>query len=429
MPKKAKELSAAEVRRIAEPGVHSVGGVAGLCLRVDPTGSKRWFLRFTVGGKRRDAGLGGYPEVPLKEARESARELKKAARQGIDPIAHRQAAREALRAAAAKRLTFAEAAREYHNEKAMEFRSEKHRKDWLSSLETHATPVIGRIPVADIELVHVLDVVKPIWRERTETATRVRQRIERVLAWATVNGYRKGENPARWAGNLEVALPAPKKITKVRHMPALPWQRVPEFMTALREREGIGARALEFAILTAARSGEVRGAKWSEIDLEARTWTVPAERIKAGRAHTVPLTDDAVTLLEALPRMEGSDLLFTAPRGGPVSDMTLSATVKRMHKASVDAGGEGWTDADTGRPVVPHGFRSSFKEWARQNTAYPDEVSELALAHVNNDATRAAYARGALLEKRQRLMTDWAQYLAGKNIPGDVLSIRGVGIS
>jgi len=427
MPKKAKELSAAEVRRITEPGVHSVGGVSGLCLRVDPTGSKRWFLRFTVGGKRRDAGLGGYPEVSLKEARESARELKKAARQGIDPIADRQAAREALRAAAAKRLTFAEAARQYHNKKAREFRSEKHRKDWLSSLETHANPAIGRIPVADIELVHVLGVVEPIWEERTETATRVRQRIERVLAWATVNGYRAGDNPARWAGNLEVALSAPKKITKVRHMPALPWRRVPEFMTALREREGVGARALEFAILTAARSGEVRGAKWSEIDLEARTWTVPAERIKAGRAHTVPLADDAVTLLEALPRMEGSDLLFTAARGGPVSDMTLSATVKRMHKASVDAGGAGWTDADTGRPVVPHGFRSSFKEWARQNTAYPDEVSELALAHVNNDATRAAYARGALLEKRARLMADWARYLAGQNIDGDVVSIRGVG--
>ena len=441
MPKKAKELTATQVRRLTDkPGLHAVGGVSGLLLKVTKTGATSWVLRYSSGeqrttasGKayavRHDMGLGPFPEVTLAQARDAAREAKQQIREGIDPVAERKAARDATRAAQAKRKTFEQVARECHHVKAQEFRSEKHRADWISSLERYAFEKLGSLPVDAIELPHVKDVLDPIWTSKTETATRLRQRIESVLTFATVSGYREGENPARWAGNLEVALPAPKKITKVRHMPALPWRRVPEFMTALREREGIGARALEFAILTAARSGEVRGAKWSEIDLEARTWTVPAERIKAGRAHTVPLADDAVTLLEALPRMEGSDLLFTAPRGGPVSDMTLSATVKRMHKASVDAGGEGWTDADTGRPVVPHGFRSSFKEWARQNTAYPDEVSELALAHVNNDATRAAYARGALLEKRARLMADWAQYLAGQNIAGDVVSIREVGIS
>ena len=425
MPKTAKELSAVEVKRLASPGMHAVGGVTGLLHRITDTGARGWVLRVRYAGKRRNYGLGGYPDVTLAQARERAREIKDSLYRGIDPIAERRAAEDARRAADAKRLTFADAARQCHAAKADEFRSEKHRRDWLTSLQTHANPSIGDIPVADIELAHILAVLKPIWQERTETATRVRQRIERVLAWATVSGYREGENPARWSGNLEMALPTPSKIQKVRHMPALPWRRVPDFMSALREREGMGARALEFAILTAARSGEVRGATWDEIDLQARTWTVPADRIKAGRAHTIPLSDDAMTLLEKLPRMAGSDLVFTAARGGPVSDMTLSGTVKRMHSASIESGGEGWIDPQSGRRVVPHGFRSSFKEWARDCTGYADEVSELALAHVNSDATRAAYARDALVEKRRRMMADWARF-AREGAPqgGDVVAIR-----
>lgn len=425
MPKTVKELSAVEVKRLSRPGMHAVGGVNGLLHRITDSGARGWVLRVRYAGKRRNFGLGGYPDVTLAQARERAREIKDSLFQGVDPIAERRAAEDARRAAEAKRLTFADAARECHAAKASEFRSAKHRRDWINSLEIHAIPLLGDMPVADIEMAHVKKVLDPIWHERTETAARVRQRIERVLKWATVSGYREGDNPARWSENLEEALPTPSKIQKVRHMSALPWRRVPDFMAALREREGMGARALEFAILTAARSGEVRGATWDEIDLEARTWTVPADRIKAGRSHTVPLNNYAVALLEALPRMAGSDLLFTAARGGPVSDATLSATVKRMHKASIEAGGEGWTDADTGRPVVPHGFRSSFKEWAREATAYPDEVSELALAHVNSDATRAAYARGALLEKRRRMMGEWARF-AREGVPqgGDVVAIR-----
>ena len=427
MPKPAKEMSAVEVKRLSRPGMHAVGGVTGLLHRITDTGARGWVLRVRYAGKRRNYGLGGYPDVTLAQARERAREIKDSLFQGIDLIAERRAAEDARRAAEAKRLTFADAAARYHKAKATEFRSAKHRRDWISSLETHAIPLIGDIPVADIEMGHVLKVLEPIWQKRTETATRVRQRIESVLKWAKVSGYRDGENPARWSDNLEIALPTPSKIQKVRHMSALPWRRVPEFMAALREREGMGARALEFAILTAARSGEVRGATWDEISMEARTWTIPPDRIKAGRSHTVPLSDDAVALLEAVPRMAGSNLVFTAARGGPVSDATLSATVKRMHGASIEAGGEGWTDADTGRPVVPHGFRSSFKEWAREASAYPDEVSELALAHVNNDATRAAYARGALLEKRARLMTDWARFTReGMPQGGDVVAIREV---
>ena len=395
MPKQAKEMGALEVKRLDRPGFHAVGGVSGLLHRITETGARGWVLRVTVAGKRRHYGLGGYPDVSLAQAKERARELKDQLWRGIDPVAERKAAEDARRAEEARRMTFAEAARQYHETKAHEFRSAKHRADWLSSLERYAFESLGDLPVAEIELPHVLGVLKPIWHARTETAGRVRGRIEGVLHWATVSGYREGENPARWKGNLDVTLPAPKKIRKVKHHRALPWKDVPAFMADLRGRDGMGARALEFAILTAARSGEVRKARWPEIDLEARVWTVPGDRMKTGKPHRVPLSDDAVALLEALPRFEGSDLVFTAPRGGPLSDMSISAVCKRM---GVDA--------------VPHGFRSSFKDWARSSTSYPDEVSELALAHVNSDATRAAYARDELLPQRAELMAEWAKFTA-----------------
>jgi integrase len=248
--------------------------------------------------------------------------------------------------------------------------------------------------VSEVELRHVLTVLRPIWHERTETATRIRQRLESVLTWAKVSGYRSGENPARWDGNLKELLPAPQKIANTRHHRALPWQEVGQFMAALRQRQGMGTRALEFAILTAARSGEVRGATWEEIDMQARVWTVPGDRIKSGRPHRVPLSADAMALLEALPQRAGAPYVFPAPRGGPVSDMTLSAVCRRM---GVDA--------------TPHGFRSTFKDWARNCTGYADEVSELALAHVSSDATRAAYARDELLPQRTELMAQWAAFL------------------
>ncbi|SEO55623.1 tyrosine-type recombinase/integrase [Aquisalimonas asiatica] len=418
MPKKPPELSALEVKRLTRPGLHAVGGVAGLFLAVSDGGARSWILRYSTPEvrysqkgnayyARRDLGLGGFPDVTLAQAREKGRELREKIRQGIDPAEERRAAREAWRVGLAKKISFEQAARKAHAAKESEFRNAKHRKDWISSLERHALPVIGSLPVAEIELPHILKVLDPIWRERTETATRVRQRLESVLAWATVSGYRSGENPARWDGNLKEVLPAPNKIRKVRHHRALPWQEVPEFMQALRKREGMASLALQFAILTAARSGEVRGAQWDEIDTQGRIWTVPADRIKAGKQHRVPLSDDALVVLEAVPRMEGSNHIFTAPRGGALSDMTLAAVLKRM---KVDA--------------TVHGFRSSFKDWARNRTAYPDEVSELALAHVNSDATRAAYARDELLPQRQRLMADWARFCCEGLPGGDVVGIR-----
>lgn len=399
MPKIAPELTALHVKRLAKrPGFHAVGGVAGLHLDAKPTAdgtAASWILRVAVGDRRRDFGLGRYPDVTLETARQRARETREQIRQGVDPLAARRAVQDALRAAEAKRITFDEAAKLAHHAKAPEFKNRKHRVQWVNTLETYASPVIGDLPVGDIELPHVIKVLDPIWQTKTETATRVRQRIEAVLSWATANKYRSGPNPAAWEGNLEHALPKAMKVKRVKHHPALPWQDVPAFVARLREHRGTGPRALEFLILTAARSGEVRLATWDEIDLAARLWTVPAERMKAGKVHHVPLSEAAADLLRALPRMEGCNYVFPGPRGKPLSDSTLS---KLMRDMDVEA--------------TPHGFRSGFKDWCRSCTNYPDEVSELALAHVNSDSTRSAYARDGLLAKRKALMAAWAKYLS-----------------
>ena len=301
MPKKAKELGAVQVKRLTKPGLHSVGGVAGLCLQVKESGARSWILRVKVGSKRRDFGLGGYPDVTLGAARDGARAAREQIRQGIDPVEARKAARAALMSAQAKELTFEQAALLCYKSKAPAFRNIKHSADWISSVNRYAVPIIGNLPVADIELPHIVKILEPIWTTKTETATRVRQRIESVLAWATVSRYRTGDNPAQWKGNLEYALPPPSKVRKVNHFAALPWQEIGSFMADLRERKGMSARALEFLILTAARSGEVRLATWDEIAIDEKLWTIPAERMKAEKAHRVPLSVPAVALLKALP--------------------------------------------------------------------------------------------------------------------------------
>lgn len=413
MPKKAREMVALEVKRLDKPGFYPVGGVAGLALQVTATGARTWILRAMVGGKRRDIGLGGYPDVTLADARERARRDRDAIREGRDPAAERKAARDALKAAVANAMTFAEAARKRHAIKSQEFRNKKHRADWLSSLEIYAFPAIGDKPVDQVDRSDVLRILDPIWRTKTETATRLRGRIEDVLNWAAVNGYREGENPARWKGNLDASLPAAAKVQKRGSFPALPWQRMGEFIQDLRERDGTSARALEFAILTGARSREVRGAKWSEIDREAKVWTIPADRIKAGKQHRVPLSDAAMSILNRLPET-GSPLVFPSPRGKELSDMALSQLCRRM----------GYTD-DAGSLIVPHGFRSSFKDWARNcQASVPDEVSELALAHVNSDATRAAYARDELLPQRTAMMRAWAIHCSQARRASPVTPIR-----
>lgn len=407
MPKKVRERSALYVRRLKRPGLHSVGGVAGLYLQVKESGARSWILRVKVGERRPDIGLGGYPDVTLEAARERAREARELIRQGIDPLEARKTARAALMAAKVRQMTFDDAAAACYKSKAHEFRNRKHSLQWKSTLDTYASPLIGSIAIDQIEVPHVLKVLEPIWTTKTETASRLRGRVEAVLAWATVGGFRSGDNPARWRGNLEHALAKPSRVRKVKHHRALPWQEVGAYMAELRQQDGMGARALEFLILTAARSGEARNATWDEIDFDAKLWTIPADRMKAGKIHRVPLSVPASKLLKTLPRFDDSEYVFAAARGGPLSDMSLTAVLRRMN---VNA--------------VPHGFRSTFKDWCRSSTAYPDEVSELALAHVSSDATRAAYARDELLPQRLRLMRDWARFCGLSKKMGEVAPLR-----
>jgi integrase len=354
-------------------------------------------------------GLGGFPEVPLAAAKTAAREAREMIRKGIDPIEARKAAQSALKAASARMMTFKEAAEAYIAAHEDGWKNEKHRQQWANTLSTYAHPKIGALSVADIDLPHILEILEPVWKTKTETAKRLRGRIEVVLDWATTRGYRQGLNPARWRGHLDKLLARPSRIAKPVHHDALPISDIGQFMVRLRNAEGMGAKALEFAILCAARSGEVRGATWSEIDLKAKVWTVSAERMKAGREHRVPLSQAAIDLLEGLPRMAGTDLIFPAPRGGALSDMTLSAVLRRMKV-----------------PAVPHGFRSTFRDWVSERTSYPGEMAEMALAHTISNKVEAAYRRGDLFDKRRRLMDDWAAFLARNEEPASVIPIRGV---
>lgn len=405
MPKKAEELSALAVKNLTEPGKHAVGNPAGLYLYVKDTGSRSWVLRLTVAGKRRHMGLGGYPDVPLAQARETARTARKMAREGKDPIREQNARIEALRAAEAKRVTFADATRRFLTHKGVEFRNPKHLKQWETTLRTYAFPIIGDLDVSDIELAHIVNILEPFWESKTETATRVRGRIESVLAWATVSGFREGSNPAAWKNNLDKVLAKPTKLKNVQHHAAVPIADAPVVFQAVRDKSGIAARALEFIFLTAARSGEVRGATWEEIDLQARTWTIPSQRMKAGREHVVPLTPATVELLERLPHRDG--LLFPAPRGKSLAPESLTAVLRRM-----------------GRKETVHGLRSTFRDWTSERTSYAHEVAEQALAHTIASATERAYRRGSLLAKRSRLMSDWERYLVSPPESADVEPIR-----
>lgn len=409
MPKRAKELSPLEVRRVSRPGYHAVGGVAGLLLQITENGARSWILRYRLGGKRRDMGLGPFPDVTLAQARDKARAAREQIDLGIDPVETRRETRAANLALRSKALTFDEAARRFLAGKTTEFRNAKHARQWSSTLSTYASPVLGNLPVDQIELAHVVQVFNQenLWTEKTETATRLRGRIEAVLNWATASGYRSGPNPAQWRGNLDAILPKPSKLKRVQHFRALPVGEMHAFIADLRKREGTAARALEFAILTAARSGEVRGATWSEIDLKAATWTIPASRMKAQRTHTVPLSLAAIALLRGLPTFEGSDFVFPSSRLGQLSDANLSAVVKRM---GVDA--------------VPHGFRSTFRDWCAEFTSYPHEVAEMALAHTIHSAVERAYRRGDLLAKRRRLMEDWAKFIGAPVASGGITPIR-----
>lgn len=399
MPKLAKEMGALAVSKLVTPGLHFVGGVAGLALQVTPGGARSWTLRLSIAGRRRDMGLGAYPGVSLAMAREKARAAREQIRQGVDPIERQRAAQSALRAAVASALTFKETATAYMSTHESGWKNAKHAQQWRNTLEQYAYPVMGDLLVRDVQKEHVLAALRPIWTTKTETATRLRGRIELVLSYAMQAGYRpEGLNPARWKGGLDKLLARPNKVAKGEHHPALPVDDLAGFMKRLRAAEGMGALALEFTILTAARSGEVRGATWPEIDLDAKVWTVPAGRMKAGNEHRVPLSDAALAVLdkvEKMPRLAGSEFIFQAPRGGMLSDMTLSAVLRRMNVAA-----------------VPHGFRSTFRDWAAERTNYPREAAEMALAHTIENKVEAAYRRGDMFEKRRAMMAEWAAFLS-----------------
>ncbi len=417
MPKKAPELSPLAVNRLTTPGLHFVGGVAGLALQVLPSGGRSWVLRARVGNKRRDMGLGGFPDVPLAQAREAARVARAKIRGGVDPIEEARTARAMLRLAQANAVSFRSAAAAYIETHGPGWANAKHAQQWTNTLTTHAYPHIGDILVRDIGLPHVLSVLEPIWRTKTETASRVRSRVESVLDWATTKGYREGLNPARWKGHLDNLLPAPSKIAKEKHHPALSVPDAGAFMAALRTHGGMGARALEFGILTAARSGEIRGATWGEINLDAAEWSIPAARMKMKNDHRVPLSEAAVGLLKSrlvvpgttdkLPKPSAPALVFPAPRGGMLSDGTLNAVISRMNEETEQPR---WIDPKDGREVVQHGFRSTFRDWVSERTNYPNEVAEMALAHTVGNKVEAAYRRGDLLDKRRQMMDDWAAF-------------------
>ena len=412
MPKKVAELSAKEVRDLKHLGrglnkTYSVGGVDGLLMQITPTGARSWVLRTMVGSKRREIGLGGFPDVTLAQARECAREAKEAIRQGIDPIEQRRAARAALTAQQARGLNFAGAMEAYLKIKLTEFNNDKHRKQWRASLDAYAVPRLGPMLVSEITVQELARTLEPIWLTKTETASRLRGRIEAVMAWATVQGHREGDNPARWRGNLDAILPKPSKVSKVVHHPALAHADVPSWFADLRKRDGMATRALEFLAMTAARSGEVRGAAWAEIDIDTALWTIPADRMKASKEHCVPLTPNAVALVNALPKMKGSDFVFPAARGGMLSDMALSACMKRINEAKIG----GYIDSRSGRPAVPHGIRSAFRDWVSEHTDYPRDMAAISLAHsVGSDVERAD-RRGDQIEKRRAMMADWGQFL------------------
>jgi integrase len=388
-------LTGADLRR-GTPGRYLDGG--GLYLQVTAGANgkinKSWLFRWTARGRERWMGLGSLTTVTLADARERARQCRLQVLDGVDPIAAREARRALAEAATKRVITFDQAAAAFIASKRAEWRSRRHAAEWPSSLHRYASPVIGKLPVDAIDTALIMKVLQPIWDTRTETASRLRGRIEAVLDWSTVSGYRTGENPARWEGHLEHLLATPSKRPK-ESLAAMPYSELPGFMAELRAEPGTAARALEFAILTAARSGEARGATWGEIDLQKAEWTIPAGRMKAGREHRVPLSPRALEILRNLPRQ--SELVFAPGRDGAavMSDTTLRRNVLRKL-------GRG--------DVTVHGFRSSFRTWAAERTNFAREIAEQSLAHAVGDATERAYKRTDMFDQRRRLMEMWAEF-------------------
>jgi integrase len=397
-------LTAKEVQHAAKRGLYPDG--QGLCFQIARNGSRSWIMRYRIGGRRRYLGLGVVRDVTLAEARQRAATARALLQAGHDPIEARQGRRTAVVISAAKSMSFSEAATAFIQAHSVAAKSVA---QWTASINTYVNPVFGALPVASVDTGLVLRAIEPLWSTKTETASRLRARIERILDWAKTRGYRDAENPARWDGHLENLLRAKSKVIKVVHHAALPYDELPAFMDELRRHPGTAARALEFAILTAARSGEVFGARWEEIDLQAKVWTVPGVRMKSGRDHRVPLSSQAMGLLSALPGRTG--IVFQSPRAGyPLAKMAMLGVLERMGRSD---------------DATPHGFRSTFRDWTGDRTAFARDLIEAALAHAIGDKTEAAYRRTDALEKRRLLMEQWADFCAGKVQPSaEVIELR-----
>jgi len=407
MGRQQQRLSAMQVSKLTKPGLYGDGG--GLTLQITPGGVKSWLFRYMMSGKAYGMGLGPTHTVSLAEARQKALAARKLILDGINPLAAKKQEQLASALADARMMTFDQCAEAYVSAHKAGWKNAKHADQWTNTLSTYASPIFGKLPVAEIDTGLVVKCLTPIWETKTETASRLRGRIESILGWATTSGYRTGENPARWKGHLDNLLATISKTSRTKHHPSLPWQRMNEFISALRARDGIAARAVELTILTACRSGEVRGARRSEFDIDKKIWTIPAERMKAGREHQVPLSDAALALLKSLP--ESGEIVFSGTKGQPLSDMSLTAVIRRMNGEDRPV----WVDAN-GDGITIHGFRSSFRMWAAETTSYPREVAEHALAHQLPDAVERAYQRGSQFAKRAALMAEWAAYC--DKVPG-----------
>jgi integrase len=383
----------------------------GLYLQVTGTGAKSWIYRYMLRGREREMGLGSLLAVSLADARTKATECRRLRQTGVDPIEVRKKERDQARLDAATALTFKDAATAYISAHRTGWRNPKHIWQWGATLTTYANPIIGDLSVQAIDTTLVLKVLEPIWPAKPETASRLRGRIEAVLDWATVRGYRKGENPARWRGHLSKLLPARSKVRKVKHHTALPYADLPDFLVALRTQRGIAARALEFTILTAARTGEAIGATWNEISEGEKVWTVPGNRMKAGKDHRVPLSGPGLAILKGMKSSSdaGKDFVFPGGKHGkPLSNTAMIAVLRRMGRGD----------------LTVHGFRSSFRDWVAERTNFPSEVAEMALAHAVGDKVEAAYRRGDLFDRRRRVMTAWATFCASpKEVARDNVSV------
>lgn len=411
-----KPLKPVEIARPLNPGYYHDGD--GLYLKASKAGTKSWVLRYMFAGTARNMGLGGFPKVGLSEARDRRKHADRMIWEGRDPIAVRDATkaeqrakREAAKVEKAKARTFKQCAEKYIAAHADAWRNDKHRAQWNSTLQTYVYPVIGHLPVAAIDTALVLKVLEPIWKEKPDTAGRVRGRIELILSWATVREYRKGDNPARWRGHLDHVLPPQSKVRAVKHHEAMPYVELPGFMADLRANDSLSARALEFTILTAVRTGESINAQWSEFDADLTTWSIPGARMKSGKEHRVPLSARAKEILKHLPRVSGGYVFPGRKIGKPLSNMAMLELVRGMR----------------GNGLTVHGFRSTFRDWAADQTAFPNHIAEMALAHTLKDKTEAAYRRTDLFEKRTALMKAWAGYCASavaKREYGKVTPIR-----